>query len=154
MLILSMFFMATSKIITVKQKDEARVKTTGYYECYINDDKMYEKYHNTNTNEVDSCVFNQHYTRPNVIFYSINSQHLCSDVALEISNPLTIHSAELNDSGFSYMQEDLDSEDKCQSTVENINTFIEFVSELYPTSSISTFTPQDYNSKPVVFIAW
>lgn len=160
MLILSMFFMATSKIITIKQKDEANVKTTGYYECYKKDGKMYEKYYNGSLKEnVGSCVFNPPYTRPNKVLYSINNQCIYTTMELEISNTLTINPLQLtttalNSSCDSYEQLGPCSRGECMDTSDGIDSFRAIVHDTYPTSSLNGFSKADYNTIPVVFIAW
>ena len=42
MLIMSLFFLATSKILTQKQVTEVRKNTHGYYECYVVNGAMFE----------------------------------------------------------------------------------------------------------------
>jgi len=159
MLILSMFFMATSKIITIKQKDEARVKTTGYYECYEKDGKMYEKYYNTTLNEVGKCVFNPPYTRPNKVLYSINNECIYTTFELEISDTLEINATDLTinstgDSCDSYGQEEPCSRGECMHTSDGIDSFRAIIRDAYPTSSLNEFSSNDYYNIPVVFIAW
>ena len=160
MLILSMFFMATSKIITIKQKDEANVKTTGYYECYkTSDDKLHQKYSNSSLSEVATCEFIPPYTRPNKVLYSINNQCIYTTMELEISNTLTINPTQLTTtpSGAtcnSYEQLEPCSRGECMQTSEGIDSFMAIVHDTYPTSSLNGFSKADYSNIPVVFIAW
>ena len=160
MLILSMFFVATSKIITIKQKDVGRTRSTGYYECYKKDGKLYQKYSNSASQEVAACTFNPPYTRPNKILYSINNKCIYISMEVEISDVLTIGSGQLMTNSpsdtqcTSYLQADGCEDDTCTETSMGIDSFMSVVQETYPTSGVAKFTKADFNNYPVVFIAW
>ena len=162
MLVMSMFFIATSKIITTKPKKEVQANKHGYFECYYDGGVLKQKhsdgsYAGEPTNAGSACTFTPPsgiafaliYTLNNTNgrkFYHSQEPQFNSDNGEDV---VTISAGEL--SSFQEETEQVNSEGN-----DNKYELMNFFASSYPSSSIYKLL-QDTDcqySGPAVFIGW
>ena len=160
MLILSLFFLASSRVITQKQTVEFQRNPHGYYECYIVNGAQWEHMSISNifspsvrTNE---CLFtpptgvnffNVHYLAPNGMYY--NAQQSIVNMQMPIGSP-------------DFAQQFVGDRDHQRlfgfhELIEREDRFIEFKTYLritHPACDIASYINQNITPLPALLITW
>ncbi len=161
MLVMSMFFIATSKIITAKPKKEIQANKHGYFECYYEGVVLKQKrsdgsYAGEPINAGNDCTFTPPsgiafaviYTLHNTNgrkFYHSQEPQFNSDKGEDV---ITISGSEL--SNFQNETEQVE-----EGGNSNIYELMNFFQSSYPSSSIYAILKNDNEySGPAVFIGW
>ena len=171
MLILSVFFIATSKVITVKPKKEVQTFRHGYYECYQQNGVLYEKRADGSSTggnpiNVSACTFEPPGGIAYVLIYTINKDADGTTKFYSSVEPIfdeTIKIAfneDLQNNTYSirhfqnYFDEPGNGTDVTQGS-ENQYALQNYIGASYPSSSIySLMVLQPNYSGPAVFFAW
>ena len=167
MLVLSMFFLATSKIITTRPKAEVITYKHGYFECYMQGGQLMQKLseENANTspkNAGTACTyippkgisfliihaFNDH--ENNIRKFYTSEEAFIDGDSITGSDEVSINAVQLA-KFHEYLEdgnEELVGNDK-------INEFINFLGLSHPTSSLYQILKTDPTYKgPALFIGW
>ena len=155
MLILSIFFLATSKVMTTKQKPDEQVNPHGFYECYVRNGDLKQRRASessvTAEQSVDSCTFTPSQGIAYVTIYAVqDSQHVIMAVEPQFNSPIDpINSvAQLRNFG-----NQLDNPEDNDLDVDNLRNFLEIS---YPRSGLlGIINDGTYNNNdPALFIGW
>ena len=172
MLILSVFFIATSKVISVKPKKEVQTFRHGYYECYMQNGNLYEKRADGsstggNPSLVRDCIFEPPGGIAYVLIYAINvdpsdgKSKFYSSVEPIFDETIRVAAAEdlpNNKYSIQHFQQYFDAPgngtDISQGS-ENQYALHNYIRASYPSSTIYSLmtSPSGYNG-PAVFFAW
>ena len=162
MLIMSMFFIATSKIITTKPKKEVQANRHGYFECYYDGGVLKQKrsdgsYAGEPINAGNACTFTPPTGIAFVLIYTLNDTNgrkfyhsqepqFNSDNGEDV---ITISGSELR-----YFQDITEQIEAGGNS--NVYELMNFFQASYPSSSIYALLQNSNNtySGPAVFIGW
>ena len=165
MLVMSMFFIATSKIITTKPKKEVEANRHGYFECYIDSDgSMKQKRADGSYAGVPTAVVGNtcRFTPPRgiafILMYALNDYngrkfYLAQEPQFNAEDgvdEITITRNELRYFHYQPYMEDVGEGN------ENTYVLMNFFQSSYPSSSIYKLLKDSGNtySGPAVFIGW
>ena len=172
MLVLSVFFVATSKVITTKPKKEIQHYRHGYFECYSDGGQLYQKREDSGVTpkepeKVNSCLFSP---PKDIAALYINVMHMGygpDDEGNEdvYTRRYYFYSEPIVDTDITMRSEDLSSfESNFDETSKGINinvdsnneyTFRNYLQSGYPTSSILKKLQDERSySGPAVFLSW
>lgn len=156
MLILSIFFLATSKVMTTKQKPDEQVNPHGFYECYVRNGNQLVQRRASESNVtaeqfVDSCTFTPSQGIAYVTIYAVrNSNDIIMAVEPQFNNPIDEISsvAALRNFG-----NQLDNAEENDLDIENLRNYLEIS---YPRSGLlGIINDGTYNNNdPALFIGW
>ena len=168
MLVLSMFFMATSKIISTKPKSENITYIHGFFECYTDGGRVMQKLAQENAVTTPkaapggTCTFTPPKGIDFVIIYALNDSdggvtkfYTSTDPILDGdsitgSDKVTITSAQLAN-----FQDYLEESEGTEQGNDQINEFINFLAMSHPKSSLYGILKNDPTYKgPAVILGW
>lgn len=170
MLVLSLFFIASSRIITQKHSAEFEDSPHGYYECYFADGKQWEHRSQDSEDrepkEVDKCIFDPPTTANfvNVHYYDgsqcLSSPQIIFNDRLELASPSSIRSKmdttddeEMQNAQAQY-EEDENSTALSDLNTRRINEFMTYLRLTHPNSQVSQMFESETPPSSAVFIAW
>lgn len=161
MLILSLFFLASSRAITQKQTVEIQKNPHGYYECYVNGgtwehlsiSNVFTKPVPTNNCEftppVGVTFFNVHYFDGTEYF---NSQQIILNEKITLGGPGGIASAAMSDS---VATDDMTPQEQARAIQERNWEFKTYLEMTHPSSNIYTiWRDTGEPPSPAAMIAW
>ena len=168
MLVVSVFFMATSKIITTKPKKEIEQSKHGYFECYVEDNVMKQKRSDGSFGATPVTVASGHpcrFTPPNgVAFFVIYALNTTEDVGKgfyvsqesQINSEDGIEEITIDSDELTHFQDYMDEAGKPNTSIYPLINFFE---SSYPSSSIYHLLKTDQGvvtdyAGPAVFIGW
>ncbi len=151
MLILSLFFIASSKVITQKQPVEVQKNPHGYYECYYYGGSLWQHRANGNAStpaaRTNNCAFqppsgvtfiNVHYYN-NTEYY--NSQQVIMNMPVQIGQPSNINMPGLFTNG-------------AQTGTDALYAFMTFLKLAHPNSKIYQNWKNGVPPSQAVMITW
>lgn len=162
MLILSLFFIASSKVITKKQEVEIQKNPHGYYECYISGGNLYENRANSGASgtpvKKDVCVFfppkgvnfmNVHYYDGNK---SYSSQQVLLNEPIKLREPSKINQDHVFfEDEEAYVNANSEQANLIQMRNDEFKSYLELA---HPNSQILRIWQTQGTPPESVFIAW
>ena len=158
MLILSVFFVATSKIITTKPKQEVQSNKHGYFECYYDGEQLKQKRSDGSYAGEPVAVSSACYMTPPagidfVIIYALNNGRFYNCQEPQFSGDNGSDEVKITDSDLRHFQDYM--EDAGDGDTD-MNILANFFAMSYPSSSIyeKLRTSNNEYIGPAVFICW
>lgn len=156
MAVVSIFFAAASKVLTVKPKHKKQMNPHGYYECYLDGGQLKQKYVRENIESILETVGECTFSPPiGIAFYSVNiygTDNYYSGIEPYINNTLSI-SVTADKVTLSAMKQGEKFEvayDKSTSSEDAKRIVEDFFEVIYPKAEMYN----DGNIFPGIFLSW
>lgn len=147
MLIVSIFFIATSKVASYKPRTEPQTNIHGYYECYVSGNTFTQKTDSGNASQVAQCIFNPPSGIAYSMVYTLNSGSVRLSVEPQFTSAMTIN----NSQGLIDIINQINAQGENTLGCTDLRAFLR---QSYPTSSLLTSISNGNCSGPAIFIGW
>ena len=154
MLILSTFFIVTSKAINIKPKEEVTKNPHAFYECYVDDNSLEDRFVMNGSlqklPEHNNCQFTPPKDIPHVIIYVINGDVFYNTIQPQLTNKISFSSTSEIEDIYNNFEEKNENSNKLE--------FKNFLANTYSESKIYELmggkdSIYDYKG-PAVFFGW
>lgn len=165
MLVLSLFFMATAKIITLKQKDAKTNNISGYFECYVDNGDLKQHFVDGGTvteiqdvSESGECLFRAPSRLPSITIYTRNTNAVTNATQFAFSTePFAADTITITRADLATYHEQLNPSTTIgpEDITEDYDPFRVMLEISYPNSGLGTILEDDSTyAGPAVFISW